>query len=334
MSDQDIERYLFDPAAPAAGDVVELEQRLRPLRYDAESHPLRAPVVRIRSRQIAVRRWLQTAAVAASLAIVSLGGARWIWSWPAGRSWEVVSIDSAKRLDVGKTLVVADEPLLVRIARIGWMRVGEGSALTLLSTETTRHQLALRTGAVRVRVWAPPRSISFDTPAGSVTDLGCEFFMLVDEEMTRVEVKSGWVRLHNAAGEALVPVGASSHMRPGRQPVVPVFLDADPAFRAAVRRLEESPANAAQIDGVIRLARRSDVLTLLLLAQRNARDRQRLLERAAELSPPPGQQTQSKAEGGDPAAVGTWIESLPLPPVGSWLRNWTDWLPLPTDSPR
>ena len=62
MNDHDIEQYLFDPAAPEARDVVEMEQRLRPLRYDPEAHPLRAPVVRIRSRHIAIRRWLQTAA--------------------------------------------------------------------------------------------------------------------------------------------------------------------------------------------------------------------------------------------------------------------------------
>jgi hypothetical protein len=307
MNDDKVDRYLFDPTAPPADEVQELEELLAPLRYDAEAKPLK--VVSFR------RRFRPLLAVAASLVLVAAGLAAWVWTWPSERPWNVVS-GSIDALRVGQT-VQASDPLRVRVARIGWMDVKKGSVFTLNSTRSNKHRLAMTEGTIHVSVWAPPTSIAFMTPSGEVIDFGCEFILDVDKETSRVDVVSGWVQLSNDAGEVLVPGGAVSEMTPSGVPTVPVFKTADPAFQEAVR--------SRDVDTLVRTARRRDVLTLLHLARRGI-GRDRLVTRAAELMPPRSPETVAAARRGEAEAYWTWVGELPLPPAKSWVRNWRDWL--------
>jgi ferric-dicitrate binding protein FerR (iron transport regulator) len=190
-----MDEYLYDPKAPAAEEVVEIERRLAPLRYQPRN------VIALRQR----RRWPLLAA-AAMLAVVALGVGAWIWTWPPGRSWKVERGPIA-RLPVGET-VKAGESMLVRVARIGWMRVAERSTVKLESTRSNRHRLSMSSGTVRLSVWAPPRSVTILTPAGDVVDLGCEFIVRADEKVTSVDVVSGWVQLRGRALGRCRHVGA------------------------------------------------------------------------------------------------------------------------------
>jgi hypothetical protein len=208
------------------------------------------------------------------------------------------------------------------------MRVGGGSTVTLRETGSNRHRLTLERGSVHVRVWAPPFSIVFRTPAGDVADLGCEFYLEVDGPTTRVRVTSGWVQLENRFAEMLIPEGASSAMASNRRPGVPVFDDAAAGFAEAVRSLEDGPGVSTDVvDRVAALARPRDVLTLLHLAHRGLA-RPRLVERAAELWPPPDETIVNRALQGDDSALWQWRETLQLPPTkGGWWLNWRDGLP-------
>lgn len=228
-----------------------------------------------------------------------------------------------KSLHVGRTVLVKDkESLLVEVARIGWMRIGGKSALTLLSTHSNRHRLRMTEGTIRVSVWAPPGSVAVATPAGDVIDLGCEFILRVNRETSQVDVLSGWVQLNNPMGESLVPAGASSEMSAYARPGVPVYRDASPEFRAAVRALETGHSPAS-VDTIVQTARYRDVLTLLILAARDV-ERDRVLDRAAELAPARSAETMREARDGDTDAIWKWMGELPLPPVKSWRRNWRD----------
>jgi ferric-dicitrate binding protein FerR (iron transport regulator) len=245
-----LEDYLFDPSADPEGSVLEIERRLRTLRYDAAARPL--PTLRMPRPRRFVRRAVQLLAAAAVLAMVIVGVSRWMWTWPAGRPWNVSGGDVAT-LSVGSR-VHPPEPMLVRVARIGWMRVAGGSEVTLLSTRTGRHRLEMSQGRMHLRVWAPPGSVRIDTPSGEVIDLGCEFVLDVSRDTSRVEVLSGWVQLENSIDEVLVPAGATSEMRMHRAPTVPVYRDAPSGFRDAVRELESSAeaTAAAALDRAMR----------------------------------------------------------------------------------
>lgn len=323
--------YLWDPETPVDPEVEAIERQLAPFRFDPAASPLgmlqapRARVSRFAPRRVVVR----LALAAALLMAVGSGYLAWRLTWPDGRAWSVdaTSGSAGATLQVGETLVVPESgQARVDIARIGTMRVDGGGSVALRATGGLRHRLRMDRGTVRVRIWAPPMAVVVDTPSGKVIDVGCEFLLTVTDAESAVQVLSGWVQLDNEVAESLVPEGAVSVMSPGRAPGVPVYEDAAGAFHDAVRALEAGDGEPAARDAA-RLARKRDVMTLLKLADRPLPGDETLLKRAAELSPPPTGVTIDAILRGDRRSLWRWHESLPLPPLKSWVRNWRDALP-------
>jgi ferric-dicitrate binding protein FerR (iron transport regulator) len=329
--DERLREYLWNRAAPADPEVEAIERQLVTLGFDPAARPFRVPDTRpARANRLVARHVVARLALAAAL-IVAAGSGYFAWrfSWPEGRAWSVASTRGSvgKELQVGQTLVVGEsDQALVGIARIGTMRVDGGASIALRATSGLRHRLRMDRGTVHIRTWAPPTAVVLDTPSGLVIDVGCEFLLTVTEEETAVRVLSGWVELENSVGERLIPKGASSAMSPGVAPGVPVFDDAAPAFKAAVRALEAGGGEPAARDAA-RLARKRDVMTLLVLADSPLAGDEILLTRAADLSPPPGGITVDGILRGDRRGLWRWHQSLPLPPPKSWVRNWRDGLP-------
>ena len=330
--------YLWDPAASPSAEVQAVERRLTSARFDAARRPLVLPVA---TRRRHVSR-TPLFALAATLALVVTGASGfWAWRsrWPAGGAWPV-TIERGASPATSAAALRPNQPLQldetvsaqVAIARIGTMRLAPGSALTVLETRSRRHRVLLDRGAVSVRVWAPPAWFAFRTPAGEVIDLGCVFDLSVDADRTsRVRVHTGWVQMANGWGESLVPAGASSVMTPAARPGVPIFDDAPAAFAAGVRAVErdgEDAARNAAIDVVLRTARPRDVLTLLLLATESpAAARRAIVNRAAQLAPPPSTIDVQAVADGDSEQLWRWYGTLDLPPSKSWWLNWRDALP-------
>jgi len=329
MTDQQDDKtldYLWDPSAPADPDVRAIERHLRSLGFDPSKQPLKLSAGRP-PRRLAIA-W-KLAAAAVILITVGVGFSQWRFSWPSGRAWSVSSQTPSRpsQLEVGGTLAVpSSEQALVDVARIGTMRVEGGSRVTLRATQGTRHRLRMETGHVYVRVWAPPGSVAFQTPAGEVVDLGCEFDLQVEADVSRLRVRSGWVQMENLLDESLIPAGASAEMRRDMPPGVPVFDNASTAFRTGVRQLEQT-ADEASLRAVLESARVQDVLTLLMLIERRTYGSDQLAVRAAELSPPPADVTVGRILRGDREGIWHWRDSLPLPRPKSWLGNWKDALP-------
>ncbi len=331
--------YLWDPAAPEEPGVKAIEQHLLPLRFDAAARPFKTDGGRDfrPAESPGLNVWWKLLAAAAVIVIVTgVGFSQWRFAWPSGRAWIITSASASapSRLEVGATLSVpVSEEAIVNVARIGTMRIGGGSQVTLRSTQGSRHRLRMDTGDVNVRVWAPPGSVAIQTPTGEVIDLGCEFDLHVEADVSRVQVRSGWVQIDNGVGESLIPAGASGEMRRDRVPGVPIFTSASSVFRTAVRQIERS-SDEASLRTILEQARVEDVLTLLMLVEqvvggvdrRNAGADQ-LAVRAAELWPPPADVTVGQVIRGDRDALWQWRDTLPLPPPKGWLRNWQDALP-------
>lgn len=327
---RDPDAYLWDPAAPAAPEVVAIEDALAAARFDPARHPLTLPAATPMSIW---RRWPVRLAAAAALVLLA-GVAAWYWrlSWPASQPWSIYAASSGapSTLSVGVPLALgAGDRAGIDVARIGQMVVRGDAQLTLLYTEGTRHRLALERGTAHVRVWAPPGSIVFRTPAGEVIDLGCEFELTVQPDRTVVRVLSGWVQIENGHDETLIPAGASGESRPDRPPTVGVFDDAAPAFVAAVRALEAGSVvtRDADVRAIVGTARVRDVFTLLMLVERGSYGSAAIAARAAELAPPPRGVTVNGVLRGDREGIWQWRDTLLLPPAKSWLRNWRDGLP-------
>ncbi len=320
--------YLWDPAAAEPdADVATLEGVLATLRFQPRPAALSLP----KHRSSRTARWSQRVVLAAALAVLALAGvAAYHWTWPGGKPWNVIlSTHGESRRDslpVGREMrLSAADRARVWIGRIGVMEVKGGSDLTLRATSSNRHRLKLDHGRLQVHLWAPSGSFVVRTPAGEVIDLGCEFDLRVEPSgVTRVHVETGWVQLDNAFGEALIPAGASAEMAPGTTPRVAVFDDAKPRFREGVRNLESRSAGEAPALDFLAVARPRDVFTLLVLASRAPGNRRAaLLERAAQLFPPPAGVSPDAIAGVD-APLWRWIDALPLPRPKSWWRNWRD----------
>jgi hypothetical protein len=255
----------------------------------------------------------------------------WRLQWDAGRPWTIEG--GASSLAVGGLLEVGAEPVTVNIARLGELTARPGAELTLTTTDSLQHRLALDRGEIDVRVWAPPGRVAVQTPAGEVIDLGCIFRLSVDDRgAAHVAVDTGWVNLENVSGNSFVPAGASASMAVGRRPGIPVFDDADAAFRQAVRSLELSPAGPASdlVHTITESARARDALTLLMVSDIRGLDaaaRTAVLHRLAVLAPPSDPAAIALTIAGDRDALWRWYDDLPLPSFKNWWANWRDALP-------
>ncbi|HUL72342.1 MAG TPA: hypothetical protein VLT86_04535 [Vicinamibacterales bacterium] len=327
--------YLWDRSGPADPAVADLERRLAPLAFD----PTPRPRLRPRARWRAI---VLVGTIAASLALaVGFGYYRWRLAWPANRAWTMVVTEPGPSAPVTPGQLGVGEPLAVPspasahidVARLGTIDATPGTELTISATESQRHRVEMTRGSVDVRLWAPPFTVAIRTPSGDVIDLGCRFTLTVDPQgVAFLTVRTGWVELDNAFGESLVPAGASSAMQADRQPFVPVYDDAAPEFLNAVRAFERAggDAAAASLPSIImaKVVRPRDVLTLLVLATRqHGSARAGLVAAAASLDPPPAGVSLDAINRGDNPSLWKWIDSLALPPVKDWWRNWRDALP-------
>jgi hypothetical protein len=324
--------YLWDPHAPIDVEVEALERALAPLRFEHRRRALTLPPAP------RTAPWRQrTLAIAATIALVAIGTAglwKWRESWPSGRAWPLVLRDGA-RFESQATLAL-DRPIAIGpqssaradIARIGEMIIEPASAVTLIETSSTRHRVALERGAIHVRVWAPPGRFGVRTPGGTAVDLGCIFSVSVDEKgQASAHVQTGWIELYNAWGESLIPAGAIGTMTASSAPTVPVYEDATPAFTTSVRAFQnagDDGTRMALVDHLARSARARDVLTLLMLAKdATPRVKRALLERAAQLRPPPAGLTVDEVVA-QRERLWDWAGSLGLPPAKNWWLNWRD----------
>ena len=329
--------YLWDRSGPVDPVIVDLESRLAPLAFDTAARPLvvSAPhSVREQRSPSNARRMLRwTAAAVAACALVTTGVVLWHTrrlDWQPSRPW---TVQGGGQWPVGATLPVAGNDVRVDVARLGVLSARPGAALTLEATGPQKHWLRLTRGSIDVRLWAPPGRVALHTPAGDVIDLGCTFALDVDDAgAAQLSVRTGWVNLQNDHGNSFVPAGASSRMTAERAPLVPLYDDATPDFRAAVRVLEGAPSTAIEADlhVVSGAARPRDALTLLMLSRVDGLPvdaRARLLARAAVLQPPPSPDTVARVLAGDTEAFWAWYDALPLPSLKNWWRNWRDAFP-------
>lgn len=323
--------YLWDPAEAGVPEVTALEQRLAPLRFDPARTPLDQRLL-VRATSPRRTRWRRPLPMFAAAAAILIASAVFLWNWrltwPQARPWTIHTAARDLPLGVGQTMTIpATGQAVANIARIGSMRIGSGTSLELRATAGRRHRLRLSEGDLHVRVWAPPLSIVIETPAGEVIDLGCEFQLSVRNGVSTVRVLSGWVQLENGLDEMLVPAGASTEMSTAHGPGVPVFDDATPGFREAIRRVEADGSPAA-LSHALGLARHRDVYTLLQLADRHRALAESVLQRAADLAPPPDGITIASILRGNRYNLWTWANAQKLPsPKSSWWKNWRDALP-------
>lgn len=292
--------YLWDRSGPEDPEVLRLEGLLGRYRH-------RAP--RRRRALLWGAAAASVALVAASLLLVALLGGAGPSPESPKASWEVTWLEGHgdSRIEVGGWLETDDAARArVKVADIGRVDLAPNSRVRLVATGEDEHRLDLRRGKLHALVYAPPRLFLVDTPAATAVDLGCAYTLEVDEGGTGLlRVDSGHVELLGRDGRtSYVPRGASCRISRGG-PGVPWFEGAaegllDPAGEAL------APALAAALP--------RDALTLWhLIARVDEARRGAVLERLAEIAPPPPGAPLDLCRRLDRDALLAWRDKLPLP---------------------
>ncbi len=318
--------YLWDRSGRVDPEIARLEALLSPLRHDA-------PLDEVRLRRRRARTPIVLAIVTAVAATVAL--AVWFRS-RSGVADEVACNGStgfafaAKAgtvacggvavergvLPIGTVLDTGAHGADLAIADIGTAELGANTRVRLDRTSAARHELHLEVGSMHARVSAPPRIFAVTTPSAHVTDLGCEYSIEIDGSGAGViHVVTGKVELETGTGTVVVaPAGSHARLLPGRRASLPLSDRARPELIAAVRALEAGAADG--ITQVLAVATVGDAITVANLAQVAPQlHRRAILERLAELVPPPQQLTVDEALA-DGALFEMWFDEVVLIHLG------------------
>ncbi|HEU5452519.1 MAG TPA: FecR domain-containing protein [Terriglobales bacterium] len=331
--------YLWDNRGVPDPDVEHLHQLLISYRYN---RPLELEVQRKRDW----RRWRWPAlglaaavvAIAVAAAVLVLPHAKPAWRQPA--AWQVQALSGAPvvgsasvqnaEMPVGETLQTGpNSSALVRIGRVGRMEVRPNSALRLTRSSGGHYDISLLHGTVSASTWAPPFTFKVDTQSGLVADLGCVFTVSVDADgVGMVRVSSGWVSV-SGYRQALIPAGAAAYLRPNHAPGTPFFEDSSPEFQDALQLLDfsvqDEVARSATLTRLLATARRRDVYTLMrLLRQSSGSERERIVDRAMELLPPPPGVTREGILAGNERMSDAWYNQMGMTNVKRWWVHWKD----------
>ncbi len=330
----DESRYLWDKTGTPDAELQRWEQLLG--HFSREGPPLAFPP---RASRAIVRRYYWLAAAACVLLAM---GAALRFAWQPGRDWKVAAVSGAPLIDrrpipahgrmgVGELLETGnDSRARLRLGLMGVIEIEPNTKVRLIAAGGRRQRIALERGTIAAHLWAPPASLSVDTPSATAIDLGCAFTLHVDAGGTgSLRVTSGWVQFQLDDRKAIVPAGAAALTRPGVGPGTPFFEDASGAFRSALERLdfgESGYGDAAALATVLSQARPKDVLSLLSLFRRLPPGvRGVVFDRAVQLVPPPaGLTRQDVIDGTNIPGMDAWWKKLGLGDAKNWLVNWRD----------
>jgi hypothetical protein len=309
--------YLWDRSGPADPDVQRLEQLLAPLAHD---RPLDEMKLRRKRSRVP---WLIGGAVviaaAAGLVLYLRTSSRGACEGDAGFAFTAKggTVGCANEqlargvLPIGGVLDTGAATAELAIADIGTAELAANTRIRLDRNDANqRQQIHLERGRMHARVIAPPRIFAVTTPSTGVTDLGCEYTIEIDAEGKGfIEVQSGKVELETTAHAMIVaPAGTLTRMRENRAPSLPIVIGASSALRSAADEWGRGTPDA--LPKVLGAAGIGDGITLANLAVLVADpDRERVLNRLAELSPPPEGVTVHGALA-DPAVFERWRESV------------------------
>lgn len=252
-------------------------------------------------------RWVMAAAVLAAVAVA-------VYWRPARATWDVIAPDATtpSQLAEGSWIeTAAASRARITVGTIGTVDVAPGSRVRLGAAGDGEYRIELQRGTIHAEIVAPPRLFFVDTPASTVVDLGCAYTMHVDEGGAgELHVTNGWASLEWEGRESLIPAGARGRTRPGAPPGTPFFDDSTPRLQAALRDVDAT-GSATALGVVLAESRVRDTLTLWHLVSRvDPRDRARVVDRIAALTPLPPTVSRDKLLELNPATLTHWREEL------------------------
>jgi hypothetical protein len=262
-------------------------------------------------KRSAVRQWRWAFVAIGVLAF--FGVAYWSVAHHLRTRRELVRVDGSP-VEAGRWIETSSLlRVTVKVGELGSVEVEPGTRLQVVTARPGEHRLALARGEIRATISAPPKLFFVDTPSGTAIDLGCEYKLNSNEiGLGMLQVTKGWVSFQWRELESLVPAGASCRTHPQTGPGVPYFDDAPERLKGALEEFsldKDHRADALKI--ILAEARVRDTLTLWHLLQRvDVRDRARVYDTIAYLTPPPLGVSRERALKLDPETLKLWKDEL------------------------
>ena len=323
----------LEAQSPSGPELARMQRLLAPLRATIPSK-LPPAIERATRPRPAARRWRASKRFAqAAVFILALSGALFGYrlQWRADAPWTIENSSAATRWQVG-TELRDPNAVSVRVARIGRLDFAPETQARLLASAPGNHRIALESGRLHARIWAPPSWFVVQVGPAEIVDLGCEFTLVVHSGRTDLEVLSGWVAYRLGSKEVLLPAGYQLSFD-AASATLPVRGDAKPAFAKALTELRSSlraaPPNPFALQTPIRAlvdhAQSADAFSLLsVLTQYPSLAGTDLYPRMAELLQMQGDDANRRAwAAGDTRAIERAWQRLPVQPK-AWWRHWTD----------
>ena len=274
------------------------------------------------SRAAANSRLKWSLAAAAALLLASV--AYWQLAQPSGRRWEVKRLEGSPSVDAktihGSGQIGAGEWIetdgksraTINVGEIGFVEIAPNTKLRILVTRPDEHRLALARGTIRAAISAPPKLFFVETASGTAVDLGCEYELKTTDDGTGwLRVTRGWVSFEWKGIESLVPAGASCRTQPQVGPGIPYFDDARESLKQALAVFGSEKAGDDVLGIILSASRVRDTLTLWhLLSRVEGRDRERVFDRIAALTPVPAGVSRDRALQLDPETLKRWKDEL------------------------
>lgn len=157
----------------------------------------------------------------------------------------------------------------LKVGVIGEIDIEPESEIKIIETKTSEYRLVLSKGKISARMWSAPKLFSIKTPSAVVKDLGCMYYLSVNNESsTLLQVKSGWVLMENKNAKSLLTTGASCYSEKSKGLGTPFSNDASNLFKESLHKLDFENGGKTDLEKVLSESRIADLISLFHLLKR------------------------------------------------------------------
>lgn len=199
----------------------------------------------------------------------------------------------------------------LKVGLIGEIDVEPESEIQIIETTSSEHRLVLSKGKISARTWVAPKLFSIKTPSAVVTDLGCIYYLSVDDKAsTSIHVKSGWVLMENKNNKSLLSDGTSCYSEISKGPGTPFSNDASLKFKESLHKLDFENGGEKELAVLLSETRQKDLISLFHLLKRlDQESRGKIYDRISLLFTMPQRITREGIVNGDKDMMGRlWTE--------------------------
>jgi hypothetical protein len=215
-------------------------------------------------------------------------------------------------IKVGEKLFTDSESRArLKVGAIGEIDIEPESEIEITETRSSEYRLILSKGKISVRTWVAPKLFSIKTPSAVITDLGCMYYLSVDDKAsTTIQVKSGWMLVENKNSKSLLPAGTICISKISAEPGTPFAIDASTTFKESLHILDSENSSTQELAHLLSEARQKDLITLFHLLKRlDQESRGIIYDRISSLFKMPQRITREGIVNGEKDMVGRlWTE--------------------------